>query len=136
MVNDPIDQTVVPPPNNTPYIIAVVAMSFASVMAVSLVSIFRAGDNTAIITAIVGLTAPTIFSLLAFMKAQETHLSVNSRLDAFMKNARYAAHAQGVEEGRAAGRYAANERTDQLANDARARDHESGIVPPRSDDAR
>jgi hypothetical protein len=58
---------------------------------------------------------PTTVALLAFLKAQETHLSVNSRLDAFMANAKLAAHAQGVTEGRLAGRLAADARTDQLA---------------------
>lgn len=108
-------ETIVQPPNNLQYIVAIVTMAFLSTSAVVAVTVFRAGtDNAAIITAIVGLTMPTTLSLLAFMKAQETHLSVNSRLDAFMAQARFASHAQGMMDGRKEGRDAANERTDQL----------------------
>ncbi len=109
-------QTIVPPPNNIPYIVAVVLMMFLGVSAVSAIAILRPDkDNTTLITTIVGFIAPTTLSLLAFMKAQETHLSVNSRLDAFIGNARLASHAQGLDEGRVQGRLEANERTDALA---------------------
>src|SRR5678816_4493850 len=67
-------------------------------------------------------------SLLAFMKAQETHLSVNSRLDAFMRNAEMVAHVQGMAEGRAQGRTDANARTDELARGLRLA---PGDRPPR-----
>ncbi len=114
-------QTIVPPPNNTPYIVAVVLMMFLGVSAVSAIAILRPDkDNTTLITTIVGFIAPTTLSLLAFMKAQETHLSVNSRLDAFIGNAKLASRAQGLDEGRIQGRLEANERTDALAASAPA----------------
>lgn len=109
-------QTIVPPPNNMPYVVAVVLMMFFGVTAISVISVLRPEkDNTLLITSIVGFLTPTTLSLLAFMKAQETHLSVNSRLDAFMSNAKMAAHAQGLDEGRVQGRMEADRRTDALA---------------------
>jgi hypothetical protein len=112
----PMHQSIVPPPNNVPYIMAVVLMAALGILGVVAVAVARPGqDNTAIFTAIAGFVCPTTLSLLAFMKAQETHLSVNSRLDAFMRNAELAAHIKGIVAGRAQGRDAANERTDALA---------------------
>lgn len=108
-------------PNNIPYIVAVLVMMALGVFGVVTIVVLRPmQDNTLIITALLGFLAPTTLSLLAFMKAQETHLSVNSRLDAFMKNASAAAHAEGIAEGRSQGRAAADERTDALATNAQA----------------
>jgi len=109
--------SIVPTPNNIPYIVAVVTMMLIGVVAIVVLVVMRPDnkDNLLIIGLIVGFLAPTTLSLLAFMKSQETHLSVNSRLDAFMKNARMAAHAQGVTEGRTEGRVSADARTDALA---------------------
>ena len=128
-------QTIVPAPNNLPYIIAVVIMMFLGVTAISAIAILRADkDNTTLITTIVGFIAPTTLSLLAFMKAQETHLSVNSRLDAFIGNARLASHAQGLDEGRIQGRLEADRRTDALAarpGDATVVEAPVLVVPPK-----
>ncbi len=111
--------SIVPPPNNVPYIVAVVAMMALGVGGAVVVTLARpAQDNTVLIGIIFGFLAPTTLSLLAFMKAQETHLSVNSRLDAFMATARTAARAEGVLEGRTQGRAAADDRTDTLAANA------------------
>lgn len=108
--------SVVQAPNNLPYIVAVVLMMLMGVAGVAAIVILRPQqDNAAIIASIIGLLAPTTLSLLAFMKAQETHLSVNSRLDAFMRNAEFAARVQGVMDGRAQGRQDANDRTDQIS---------------------
>jgi hypothetical protein len=105
-------QTIVPTPNNIPYIKAIVVMMCLGVIGIVAITFARPeADNTVIIGALVGLLTPTTFSLLAFMKSQETHASVNSRLDAFMKNAEAVARAEGVNEGRAL----ANARTDALA---------------------
>lgn len=68
------------------------------------------GDKATIIGTIIAMATPTTASILAYMKAQETHLSVNSRLDAFIKNAEMVAAAIGREEGRKE----ANARTDML----------------------
>lgn len=88
----------------------VILIAVATIISVSLVAIFREGDNTAIITAIIGLAVPTIASVMAYLKTQETHAIVNSKLDEVVKTATFAAHAEGVEEGRDE----ANKRTDIL----------------------
>lgn len=104
------------PPNNIPYVIAVVVMMTLGVIGVVAVTFARpTQDNTVLVGLILGFLAPTTLSLLAFMKSQETHLSVNSRLEAFMQAAEEAARAQGVEDGRTRGRDDANARTDALA---------------------
>jgi CHASE2 domain-containing sensor protein len=115
--------SIVQPPNNTPYIIAVVVMMAIGVLGVVIVTVMRSGqDNALVIGAILGFLGPTTLSLLAFMKAQETHLSVNSRLDAFMQNAILAAHAEGASEGRKEGRQSADARTDRLAETSDRKD--------------
>lgn len=109
-------QTIVPVANNVPYLAVVALMSILAVGFVLGISFLRpTADNGQLITTILGFIATTTASVLAFMKAQETHLSVNSRLDEFMSNARLASHALGVTEGRAQGRTAADARTDALA---------------------
>ncbi len=114
------EPSVVRAPNNTPYIVAVVLMAALGITGVVLVALlYRDMDRVVVMGLIGGFVAPTTLSLLAFMKSQETHLSVNSRLDAFMANAVKAAHAEGQSEGRKEGRDAANARTDQLAENPR-----------------
>lgn len=100
--------------NNSQYVVAVSVMIAIAIAGIVLVETFRPGDNTATIAAIVGLLTPTTLSLLAFMKAQETHLSVNSRLESFIKSADIAARSEGLAEGITKGTKAANERTDEL----------------------
>ncbi len=115
---DPM-QPQMPPqvPNNTPYIVAVVLMVLGGVLGSVVINVFRSTqDNTLVIAAIFGFLAPTTLSLLAFMKAQETHLSVNSRLDGFINNAAAAANAQGI----ITGQQQANDRTDALVNSVKA----------------
>jgi len=75
-----------PPPNNIPYLIAVVAMSALGVISVVTVLILRPqADNAALFAAIAGFIAPTTMALLAFMKTQETHVLVNGRMDEFKR---------------------------------------------------
>lgn len=100
-----------PPPNNFQYVVAVLIMSALGVAAVIAVTLMRPSqDNTVLIASIFGFLLPTTMALLAFMKSQETHLSVNSRLDAFLSEARLAAKAEGVAEGRET----AEKRADQI----------------------
>lgn len=92
------------PPDNKPYIMAVIAMMFLGVIGIIAITMIRPEqDNTILIAAMLGFLAPTTLALLAFMKSQETHLSVNSRLDAFMHAAESAARYKGIEEGRVKG---------------------------------
>lgn len=97
--------------DNAQYVTAVAFMIALGIIAAVLITLFRPEqDNLPVITLIFGSIAPTTLALLAFMKAQQTHLSVNSRLDAFIKNAEGIAKAAGVEQGR----QEANARTDKL----------------------
>lgn len=99
---------------NSFYLLSVVAMVLISVAAVVLISIFSPGpDNTAIIVAIFGFTTAT-FSILTWLKSQETHLSVNSRMDEYKKNIEELSLAIGVKEGIKEGIRQANERTDEI----------------------
>lgn len=92
---------VMPKANNVSYLIAIVIMVVVAILSIVSVTIFVPDkDHTQIISLIIGVLAPTTISLLALMKAQETHLSVNSRLDDFMKGAAEVALEQGRKEGR------------------------------------
>src|SRR5688500_20255657 len=74
--------SIVPPANNIPYIIAVVAMiSVAFVCTVVISVMLPERDNMPLFSIIIGFLALTTLSLLAFMQAPETRLSVNRRLD-------------------------------------------------------
>ncbi len=105
------------PASNLQYVVAVVVMMMMGVISTTILVITRPDnkDNLLVIGLIIGFLAPTTLSLLALMKSQETHLSVNSRLDAFMANAKSAAYAKGVTDGRSEGRDSANARTDALS---------------------
>lgn len=105
-------------PNNTPYLVAVCVMLALGIVAVVAVTIIRpTEDNSSLYVLIFSSIGPTTLALLAFMKAQETHLSVNSRLEQFIRNADRAARSEGELAGRAAGREAADQRTDILKKD-------------------
>lgn len=101
--------------SQTPYMITVGLSMSLGVGGIIVVTLFHAGDNTLVIGGMLGFLTSTTLSLMAFLKSQETHLAVNSRLDEFMRNAAFAARAQGQSEGRSEGRAAANDRTDALA---------------------
>lgn len=97
---------------NGQYLVAIISMFFFGVVGIVLVSTLRQGqDLPIIITAIFSVLTPTTLSLLSFMKSQETHLSVNSRLDDFIKNVDIAARAEGQIEGARV----ANKRNDERA---------------------
>jgi len=92
-----------PAPSNVPYVIAVVLMIVVVIIAVTVIAIARPDkDNSALFALILGSIGPTTLSLLAYMKAQETHLSVNSRLEQFIRNADRTARAEGELAGQAA----------------------------------
>lgn len=91
------------PPSNVPYLVAVVVMTLLMIVGILVISIMRPDkDNSIQITMIVGFTTTTTGAILAFMKSQETHLSVNSRLDGFIKQSSQIAHHEGHDEGVAA----------------------------------
>jgi hypothetical protein len=104
-------KSIVPQANNVPYLIAVVSMAVVAITGSILITVFRPDSDIVVVFGLVaGFMTPTTISLLSFMKAQETHLSVNSRLDEFIYNAKLSSRAEGVEEGRKI----ANDRTDKL----------------------
>lgn len=97
--------------SNVPYILAVVIMMTLAITGSVSLLIFRPEqDNSSTIGLIFGFLSTTTLSLLAFMKSQETHLSVNSRLDQFIESAKKIARAEGSIEGR----LASEKRTDEL----------------------
>lgn len=107
------------PPNNTPYLLAVLFMLSLAVVGVIVIIYLRPDIEFLVVVASVsGIIMPTTLSLLAFMKSQETHLSVNGRLDAFIKTAEENARRQGEQIGRDK----ANARTDALADKTRGTD--------------
>jgi hypothetical protein len=90
--------------SNWPYLITVGFMAALGTIGILVLTKLRpTQDNTLIITMITGWLGTITGVILTFMKAQETHLSVNSRLDAFMASARQVGHLEGKEEGRIAG---------------------------------
>lgn len=108
---------------NTQYLIATVIMFGIGMFAVIGISISRPEqDNSIIITAVLGFTGTTLGSILAFMKSQETHASVNGRMDDFIRKfesqaaiAQEKSRLEGAVTGRSEGRAAADARTDLLA---------------------
>lgn len=107
----PMTSMLVKPKGMMSYIVATVIMSFLTIVAIITVLYLRPGeDNTILIGVIIGFNTTTTGSLLAFMKSQETHLSVNSRLDAFIEQSGKVQRAEGKVEGRKD----AEEREDEL----------------------
>ena len=115
-----------PPSTNSTYLIAIVVMVLIGISGIALIVSLRPDTDFLIVSAAVfGFITPTTLALMTFLKAQEatqqakeTHLAVNSRLDAFIKNAEAAARAQGKDEGREAANLRSDER--QRVNEARA----------------
>lgn len=100
--------------SNVPYLATITVMFAIGIAGVAVIAKARPEtDILTIIAAVFAFLTPTTASILAFQKAQETHLSVNSRLDSFVKNAQAAALAVGKEQGAKE----ANLRTDTLKQD-------------------
>ena len=87
---------------------AVLIMSILGVLAVLVITLVRPDvDNASLIGQVLGYLLPTTMALLAFLKSQETHSEVNSRMTEFVDtvNAKAGAiidktWADGVAEGR------------------------------------
>lgn len=122
----PAKEIKLPPSENRPYMIAVVITIVMSLVIFLFVLSWRPDIDILIVGAVELGFSTTIITLLintmitqetkreareAKQQAQETHLSVNGRMDAFMKNVEAVAMAKGREEGQ----QIANERTDNLA---------------------
>lgn len=98
-----------------PYLVASATIAVAGVLIAIGVFVSRPEqENVTLLTFVVGFTLTVLASVMAYLKAQETHLSVNSRLDEMVRNARLAAHAEGLAQGKVKGAAAANTRTDAI----------------------
>lgn len=113
----PLGKSIIPKPNNLPYVVAIVAMIAVTLVCVSTIMIFAPDrDHLTLIGLVFAFVSPTTLALLTFMKSQETHLSVNSRLDQFVETSAIANRGKGREEGFKAGVEQANLRTDNLSS--------------------
>jgi len=82
-----------------PYVVAAVVVLLIGIGAIMGVFLTRPEkDNTAIIAIIVSAITPTSAGILALMKAQETHLVVNSRFEKVISAARIIARQEGIDE--------------------------------------
>lgn len=110
-----VHHPIIAPPNNTPYLVAIVAMVGLTLACIVITLVFYHGPDTMqIIGMIVGASAPTTLALLAFLKSQETHLSVNSRLDEFKRAIEESSRAKGEKEGIAIGKQQAEEKAGEI----------------------
>lgn len=77
----------------------IILMLFAVILIMTIIQMRPTVDPIIIIGAVMTAMTPTTAAVLALMKAQETHLSVNSRLDEFMNQHAKAARSEGLMEG-------------------------------------
>ena len=95
-------QLVIPPTSYTPYVWAGITMAALGGAFVLLILILRPNaDPLVVIGGVVAPLAPTLAAIYALLKSQETHLSVNSRLTAFIEASAEAAAARGQLQGTA-----------------------------------
>jgi len=85
MTNPDSGFTAQPVSSRAPYVWAVVILAaIAAVLVIVVLWIRPQADPLDVVSQVAKGLAPTIAGVMAYLKAQETHLSVNSRLDAFM----------------------------------------------------
>ena len=107
--------------SRAPYLWAAVILTMGAGLLTSVVLLLRPQDNLLdVMSQVAKGYAPTLAAVLAYLKSDEskqvaieTHLSVNSRLDAFMKEHAENARSQGIIQG------AADEQTRAAAEHAR-----------------
>ena len=106
--------------SNAPYVWAVVILTtVAAVLVLVIVWLRPKADALDVVAQVAKGLAPTVAGVMAYLKAQETHLSVNSRLDAFMREHGALAHREGQIQGMA------DEQARQAALDVVARKNEA-----------
>jgi hypothetical protein len=85
-------------------VVAAVVVVLISTCAIFGVILLRPDkDNTGLIAIICGSIAPTSAAILALMKAQDTHLMVNSRFDKVIEATKAIARKEGGDEEKARG---------------------------------
>lgn len=77
----------------------IILMLLTTIMIMAIIWLRPASDPLIIIAGVMTAMTPTTAAVLALMKAQETHLSVNSRLDEFMNQHAKSAHSEGILQG-------------------------------------
>jgi len=106
--------------SNAPYVWAVVILTaVAAVLVLVIVWLRPKADALDVVAQVAKGLAPTVAGVMAYLKAQETHLSVNSRLDAFMREHATLARRDGQIQG------VADEQARQAALDVVARKNEA-----------
>ena len=98
--------SVILPKSKSTYVWAIVVMFMLGFILILVSAVLRPQQDILVLIEKVGAVLfPTTAAVLAFLKAEETHLSVNSRLDAFMRAnalvARSEGHMQGTKEEQA-----------------------------------
>jgi len=72
--------------SNIPYLISILLMSLLGVIGTLSIVLLRPGeDNASLYISVASFVLPTTTALMAFLKTQETHLLVNSRMDEFKR---------------------------------------------------
>ena len=107
MANVEVPLLPVPANSNLPYLIVIVVMATIGIAGTLAILVLRPeADNASLYVAIAGFVCPTMAAMLAFIKTQETHLLVNSRMDEFKKllainaaTAEILAQERGIKQG-------------------------------------
>ena len=84
---------------NFGYLIAAAGLCSITLLGVVLIILFGTGDNTTHIATVIGISTPLTGTLLALM-LNETHKSVNSRLDQLLDSSGEVALAKGIKQGK------------------------------------
>lgn len=89
------------PADNMPYLLAVVIILLLGLTAMMIIAKLRPALDIGLLAGIVSGFIVTISgSTLAFLKSQETHKTVNSRMDGMLSVVKELAHERGLKEGR------------------------------------
>lgn len=90
------------PSSAMPYVWAAVIVFLVGIILIGVVLALRPQyDPLIIVSSVMGFTLPFCASIFAFMKSQETHLTVNSQLTAWKLEHSRMDHAEGVISGTA-----------------------------------
>jgi hypothetical protein len=86
--------------NSSQYVVAVIILLLLGGTLILGILLLRPQvDVPSVVGQVTGYLAPTIAGVLAFMKSQETHLMVNSRLDDFISARSDLSRAEGIAQG-------------------------------------
>ena len=87
-------------PSSMPYVWAgLILVLMSGLFILALLLLRPTLDPLVVITTVLGLTGSIFSSVAAFLKSQETHLTVNSQLSAWKEEFAKMAHAEGAIEG-------------------------------------